>query len=87
MHRILVPLETAGSTGVLMMCGNGRVYRNYPIFAAFIGDYPEQILTTGSITGECPTCHEPMPRSVTYPEYPGVRKGTRAQTQEYEVLD
>ncbi|KAF8264069.1 hypothetical protein EI94DRAFT_1703538 [Lactarius quietus] len=43
MHRILVPLETVGSTGVLMMCGNGCIYRNYPIFVAFIG--------------ECPTCN------------------------------
>ncbi|KAF8262183.1 hypothetical protein EI94DRAFT_1773259 [Lactarius quietus] len=57
MHWILAPLETAGSTGVLMMCGNGHIYLNYPIFAAFIGNYPEQILTTGSITGECPTCN------------------------------
>ncbi|KAF8258517.1 hypothetical protein EI94DRAFT_1774184 [Lactarius quietus] len=56
MHRILVPLESVGSTGMPMMCGNGRIYRNHPIFAAFIGDYPKWILTTGSITGECPTC-------------------------------
>ena len=56
MHRILAPLETAGTTGIYMMCGDGRLYRNHPIFAAFIGDYPEQILSTGSITGQCPTC-------------------------------
>ena len=56
MHRILAPLNTAGTTGIHMMCGNGRLYRNHPIFAAFIGDYPEQILSTGSITGRCPTC-------------------------------
>ena len=39
-----------------MVCGNGRVHRNHPLFAAFIGDYPEQILLTGSVTGECPRC-------------------------------
>ncbi|KAN0140650.1 hypothetical protein V8E53_001477 [Lactarius tabidus] len=56
MHQILAPLNTAGTTGVHMMCGNGRLYQNHPIFAVFIGDYPEQILSTGSITGRCPTC-------------------------------
>lgn len=56
MHRILAPLETAGTTGINMVAGDGRLYRNHPIFAAFIGDYPEQILSTGSMTGECPTC-------------------------------
>jgi hypothetical protein len=56
MRRILAPLETTGSTGVYMARSDGRLHRNHPLFAAFIGDYPEQILSTGSITGECPTC-------------------------------
>ena len=57
MRRILEPLETAGTTGVYMTCGDGHRYRVHPIFAAFIGNYPEQILSTGSIYGECPTCN------------------------------
>jgi hypothetical protein len=56
MQRILEPLETAGATGVYMARGNGCHHRVHPIFAAFIGNYPEQILSTGSIYGECPTC-------------------------------
>jgi hypothetical protein len=56
MRRILAPLETTGSTGVYMARSDGHLHRNHPLFAAFIGDYPEQILSTGSITGECPTC-------------------------------
>ncbi|KAF8259944.1 hypothetical protein EI94DRAFT_1706680 [Lactarius quietus] len=58
MHRILAPLESVGSTGMPMMCGNGRIYRNHPIFAAFIGDYPKQILMTGSITDSGITTRE-----------------------------
>ena len=57
MQRILEPLETARTTGVYMTRGDGHRYRVHPIFAAFIGDYPEQILSTGSIYGECPTCN------------------------------
>lgn len=56
MRKILEPLETAGRTGVYMMRGDGHRHRTYPLFASFIGDYPEQVLSTGTITGECPTC-------------------------------
>ena len=56
MRRILEPLETAGRAGVNMTSGDGCLHRIHPLFAAFIGDYPEQILSTGSITGECPNC-------------------------------
>ncbi|KAH9013364.1 hypothetical protein EDB85DRAFT_2076599 [Lactarius pseudohatsudake] len=56
MHRILAPLETAGTTGVYMARSDGHLHRIHPLFAAFIGDYPEQILSTGSISGRCPTC-------------------------------
>ena len=56
MRKILEPLETAGRTGVYMTRGDGHRHRTYPLFASFIGDYPEQVLSTGTITGECPTC-------------------------------
>ena len=59
MHKILEPLEVAGISGVNMSTGNGNVHRTHPIFAGFIGDYPEQILSSGSITGECPSCEAP----------------------------
>ena len=57
MQRILEPLETARMTGVYMACGNGQLHWAHPIFTAFIGDYPEQILSTGSISGKCPMCN------------------------------
>ena len=56
MRKILEPLETAGRTGVYMTRGDGHRHRTYPLFASFISDYPEQVLSTGTITGECPTC-------------------------------
>ncbi|KIM35645.1 hypothetical protein M413DRAFT_20740 [Hebeloma cylindrosporum] len=56
MSKILEPLREAGQSGILMTSGDGSVRRNHPILAAFIGDYPEQVLTTCTKTGECPTC-------------------------------
>ena len=39
-----------------MVRGDGRLHCNHPLFAAFISDYPEQILSMGGVTGKCPTC-------------------------------
>lgn len=58
MKKVLEPLEQAGVTGLPMTSGDGLVRRSHPLFASFIGDYPEQILTTGAMTGECPACPE-----------------------------
>jgi hypothetical protein len=60
---ILHPLKDAGRTGLLMTSGAGMIYRGFPLFAAFAGDYPEQILATICKTGDCPKCdvdHEEM---------------------------
>ncbi|KAH6908393.1 hypothetical protein BKA70DRAFT_1029384, partial [Coprinopsis sp. MPI-PUGE-AT-0042] len=46
----------AGITGVEMRDGAGFVRRGHPILAAYIGDYPEQVLVTGVKTTDCPTC-------------------------------
>lgn len=56
MHYILQPLEETGKTGLPMSTGAGLTYRCHPIFAAFVGDYPEQVLVTGVKSGECPKC-------------------------------
>jgi len=56
MKYILKPLETAGLNGVDMTSGDGVVRQCYPIYATFVGDYPEQLLVTTIKTGECPTC-------------------------------
>ncbi|KAJ6527827.1 hypothetical protein B0H19DRAFT_969493 [Mycena capillaripes] len=60
MRQILSPLKSAGLEGVEMASGDGVVRRCHPIFSIFAGDHPEQVLVTGTETGECPTC--PVPR-------------------------
>ncbi|KAI9435278.1 hypothetical protein H4582DRAFT_2112374 [Lactarius indigo] len=46
--------------GVFMSTAEGLVHQNHPILASFIGDYPEQILATCSIYGNCPVCGTPQ---------------------------
>ncbi|THU92309.1 hypothetical protein K435DRAFT_820522 [Dendrothele bispora CBS 962.96] len=62
MRHIVKPLEVPGSTGVIMTSGDGVERLGHPIFAAFVGDYPEQILVTCSISGYCPCCTIPRQR-------------------------
>ncbi|KAJ7501623.1 hypothetical protein B0H11DRAFT_1908057 [Mycena galericulata] len=59
MAHILAPLKTAGATGVPMTSGDGVTRRGHPIYATFVGDYPEQVLVTAVKMGECPTCEVP----------------------------
>ncbi|KAJ7875217.1 hypothetical protein B0H13DRAFT_1894237 [Mycena leptocephala] len=59
MRQILRPLKNAGLDGIEMKSGDGVVRRCHPIFSVFAGDYPEQVLVTGTKTGECPTCRVP----------------------------
>ncbi|KAJ7467312.1 hypothetical protein B0H11DRAFT_2159568 [Mycena galericulata] len=59
MAYILAPLKDAGMTGLPMTSGDGVTHRAHPIYATFVGDYPEQVLVTGVKTGECPTCDVP----------------------------
>ncbi|KAG2124582.1 hypothetical protein BD769DRAFT_1628787 [Suillus cothurnatus] len=46
--HVLAPLKSAGSEGIFIHC--------HPLFASFVGDYPEQLLATGVKFGECPKC-------------------------------
>ncbi len=69
MGKVLKPLESAGINGIFMTSGDGLTRRNHPIWACFIGDYPEQVLTAAVPTGECPEC--PVPRDeIGEPEVP-----------------
>ncbi|KAH8804139.1 hypothetical protein DL96DRAFT_1474768 [Flagelloscypha sp. PMI_526] len=56
MTMILEPLKEAGINGIELTSGDGAVRRCHPIYACFVGDYPEQILVTCTKTGECPIC-------------------------------
>ena len=59
MAQIFSPLRHAREAGVLMTMGDGITYQIHPLLACFVGDYPEQVLTTATFTGECPIC--PIP--------------------------
>ncbi|KAJ7175571.1 hypothetical protein C8R46DRAFT_1174477 [Mycena filopes] len=59
MTHILAPLKGAGAHGIPMTSGDGVTRRGHPIYATFVGDYPEQVLVTAIKTGECPTCDVP----------------------------
>ncbi|KAG2341299.1 hypothetical protein BDR05DRAFT_949884 [Suillus weaverae] len=56
LRRVLAPLIPAGTGGISMCSGDGAHRRCHPIFASFVGDYPEQLLATGVKFGECPKC-------------------------------
>ncbi|KAG2349243.1 hypothetical protein BDR05DRAFT_1028905 [Suillus weaverae] len=56
LRRVLAPLKSIGVDGLRMASGDGALRRCHPLFASFIGDYPEQLLVTGIKFGECPKC-------------------------------
>jgi hypothetical protein len=56
MSRVLAPLQHAGLEGINMRSGDGALRRCHPLFASFVGDYPEQLLATGIKFGDCPKC-------------------------------
>ncbi|KAI0039433.1 hypothetical protein FA95DRAFT_1504177 [Auriscalpium vulgare] len=56
MRRIIGVLEDDSLHGTPMASGDGVVRRCHPIFATFIGDYPEQALVACVKYGECPKC-------------------------------
>ena len=56
LRHVLEPLIAAGNDGIFMSTATGNVHRAHPILASFIGDYPEQVLTACTLTGDCPRC-------------------------------
>lgn len=59
MKRILGALEDAGVSGLSMSSGDGVIRRVHPLFAAYVGDYPERVLVTCTKSGQCPVCMQP----------------------------
>jgi hypothetical protein len=70
MKHILAPLADVGVTGMPMTSGDGVTRRGHPLYATFVGDYPEQCLVTAVKSGECPTCEVPrdeLGNEIRYP--------------------
>ena len=59
MEHLLSPIQEYGERGLVMMSGDGTWRRCHPIFASFVGDYPEQALVTCTYNGRCPKCLVP----------------------------
>ncbi|KAJ7804028.1 hypothetical protein B0H14DRAFT_3113367 [Mycena olivaceomarginata] len=70
MSYMLEPLKSAGVTGLPMTSGDGVTRRGHPIYATFVGDYPEQVLVTAVKTGDCPTCDVPRDELGLPSDYP-----------------
>lgn len=70
MRNALGPISLYGETGIPMMSGDGIWRRCHPIFAAFIGDYPEQALVTCTYNGQCPKCKVPPGMLGEYLSFP-----------------
>jgi len=43
--------------GIELTGGDGAMHRCHPIFASFVGNYPEQVLVSCCKSGTCPKCH------------------------------
>ncbi|KAJ6537053.1 hypothetical protein B0H19DRAFT_1382817 [Mycena capillaripes] len=70
MAFILAPLKVPGVHGMPVTSGDGVTRRGHPIYATFVGDYPEQCLVTAIKTGECPTCEAPRDELGEETEFP-----------------
>ncbi|KAH8980428.1 hypothetical protein EDB86DRAFT_3236727 [Lactarius hatsudake] len=56
MRNLLAPIASHGEMGIAMMSGDGVWRWCHPIFAVFVGDYPEQVLVTCTFNDWCPKC-------------------------------
>lgn len=54
MRDLLKPLRDVAEDGVIIASGDGVRRRCHPLLAAFVGDYPEQVLAAGVKYGLCP---------------------------------
>ena len=70
MRHLLALIKSIGETGIKMMSGNGIWRWCHPVFAVFVGDYPEQTLVTCTFNGHCPKCIVPRDQLGDYNNFP-----------------
>ncbi|KAJ3555302.1 hypothetical protein NP233_g12242 [Leucocoprinus birnbaumii] len=59
MHFILKALEMYGRNGIKLVSSNGATWLCFPILAAYVTDYPEQVLVGIIKYGTCAVCPVP----------------------------
>ncbi|KAG9086517.1 hypothetical protein FRC06_003041, partial [Ceratobasidium sp. 370] len=59
MESILEPLKVLSRTGMEVLCADGGVRRVFPILAAYIADFPEQVTIACVRDSRCPICWVP----------------------------
>ena len=70
MEKVLAPIQPYGERGIAMKTADGIWHRCHPIFAVYVGDYPEQCLVTCTYQGRCPKClvpHDQLGESRAFP--------------------
>jgi hypothetical protein len=70
MANVLGPIGPTSENGVAMMSGDGVWCQCHPMFAIFIGDYPEQALVTCTFNGRCSKCLVPPSQLGKYNSFP-----------------
>ena len=70
MWNVLGPISSVSEIGLPMMSGDGVWRRCHPVFAIFVGDYPEQTLVTCMFNGRCPKCVVPLGQLGEYNSFP-----------------
>ncbi|KAH9033542.1 hypothetical protein EDB85DRAFT_1890215 [Lactarius pseudohatsudake] len=66
-RTILAPIAGYGGTGVAMMSRDGTWRQCHPIFAVFVGDYPEQILVVEDVHVFHAACREVGLKPIFHP--------------------
>ncbi|KAL4066499.1 hypothetical protein J3A83DRAFT_4359966 [Scleroderma citrinum] len=59
-HSITNLFHACGDWGIELCSRDGVVWCGHLLLACYIGDYPEQILVSGMITGDCPNTNTPF---------------------------
>jgi Plavaka transposase len=70
MQCLLAPISATGESSINMMSRDGIWCCCHPIFAVFMGDYPEQVLVTCTYNGQCLKCTIPHDQLGEYRHFP-----------------
>ncbi|KAN0132050.1 hypothetical protein V8E53_010087 [Lactarius tabidus] len=70
MRHLMAPITPYSEGSVPMMSGDGVWHQCHPIYAVFVGDYPEQALVTCTYNGRCPKCVVPLDQMGEFTRFP-----------------